>query len=133
MTADIIKFDPKFLHLINESFGKGGLPLPFVQEIFLMECHIAGTTYRENIKDLEPDLKEQDILVFKRESDNKNDELAILILDKQGRKIGYVPRAKNEVIARLMDAGKLIFGKIENKEWKGNWLKIDVKVFMRDM
>lgn len=133
MTSDIIKFDPKFLHLINSSFGSGGLPLPFVQEIFLMQCHVAGTTYRDDIEAIDRDLQEGDIVIFKREADNKVDELAILILDKGGRKLGYVPRAKNEVIARLMDAGKLIFGKIEGKQWQGRWLKIDVKVFMRDM
>jgi len=98
-----------------------------------MQCHVAGTPYNEKIEDIEPDLNEQDILIFARETDNKIDKLAILILDKKGQKLGYVPRAKNEVIARLMDAGKLIFGKIENKKWQGNWLKIDVKVFKRDM
>ena len=67
MTTEIIKFDPKFLHLIDSSFGKDGLPLPFVQEIFLMQCHIAGTTFRENIKTIEPELREQDLLIFKRE------------------------------------------------------------------
>jgi hypothetical protein len=133
MTFDIVKFDPRFLYLLDTSFGKDGLPLPFVQEIFLMQCHVAGTPYNENIQDLEPELKEQDPLIFKREADNKIDSLAILILDKGGRKIGYVPRARNEVIARLMDAGKFIFGTIERKQWQGNWLKIDVKVFMRDM
>ena len=98
-----------------------------------MQCHIAGTAYRENIEDIEPELNEKDILVFKRELNNKHDELAILILDKTGQKIGYVPKNKNEVIARLMDAGKMIFGKIEQKEWQGKWLKIDVRVYMRDM
>lgn len=133
MTSDIIKFDPKFLQLLNSSFGNDGLPLPFVQEIFLMQCHVAGTPYRDNIETIEPELQEQDILIFKREIDNKHDALAIQILDKNGQKLGYIPRTKNEVIARLMDAGKLIFGKIEHKQWQGDWLKIDVKVFMRDM
>jgi len=119
------------LILIGDSFNAQGMPQPFVQEIFLMECHIAGTTHVD-IKAIEPDLIINEPLIFRRETDNKYDELAILILDKKERKIGYVPMAKNEVIARLMDAGKLIFGKIENKEWHGNWLKVVIKVFMRD-
>jgi len=32
-----------------------------------------------------------------------------------------------------LDAGKLIFGRIEAKEWKGKWLKIDVRVYLRDL
>ncbi len=43
-----------------------------------------------------------------------------------------VLQKKNEVLARLMDAGKLIFGKLEAKEWIDDWLKLDVRVFMRD-
>jgi hypothetical protein len=47
-------------------------------------------------------------------------------------KIGYIPRDKNEVIARLMDAGKQFFATIMAKEWEGNWLKIEVQVFLKD-
>jgi hypothetical protein len=32
-----------------------------------------------------------------------------------------------------MDAGKLIFGKLERKEWQNDWLKADIRVYMRDM
>jgi hypothetical protein len=45
-------------------------------------------------------------LHFVREPDNKYDELAILVKDKEGNKMGYVPRYDNPVLARLMDAGK---------------------------
>jgi len=31
-----------------------------------------------------------------------------------------------------MDAGKLLFGKVDRKEWKGNWLRLNVRVFMQD-
>ena len=31
-----------------------------------------------------------------------------------------------------MDAGKLLFGKLEKKEWRGNWLRVSVRVFMQD-
>ncbi|NLE62929.1 MAG: restriction endonuclease, partial [Bacteroidales bacterium] len=49
-----------------------------------------------------------------------------------GVKIGYIPRADNKIFARLMDAGKLLFGKIASKEKQGIWLKIDIAVFLRD-
>lgn len=47
--------------------------------------------------------------------------------------MGYIPRAKNEVLARLMDAGKLVFGKIEGLEKFNKWLKISIRVYMKDM
>jgi len=40
---------------------------------------------------------------------------------------------KNEILARLMDAGKLIFGRVEKKEKVDDWVKITIKVFMRDV
>ena len=36
------------------------------------------------------------------------------------------------LFARLMDAGKLLFGKITSKEKKGSWIKIDIKVFLHE-
>lgn len=129
--ADIVQINPSVLTKILSSFGTEGLPLPFVKEIFLMECHIAGTSYRE-LKEIEPNILINDILVFNREPDNKYDERAIIIYDKNSNMLGYVPKAKNEVLANLMDAGKLIFGKIVEKNWYGEWLKMDIQTFMRD-
>jgi len=97
-----------------------------------LECHIAGTSYQD-LEAVEPDLNIGDALLFRREPDNAHDPLAVAIYDRQERKLGYLPRAKNEVPARLMDAGKLLFGKLEAKEWVGKWLKITIRVFMKDM
>jgi len=36
----------------------------------------------------------------------------------------------NEVISRLMDAGKAFFSRIESTKRKGSWLKINAKIFM---
>jgi hypothetical protein len=44
-------------------------------------------------------------------------------------KIGYVPKQDNVIFARLMDAGKVLFGRIVSKEKKGTWVRIDIKVF----
>ena len=117
--------------IIKGSFGTNGLPLPFVREIFLLECHVAGTCFRK-LDDIESSLLPGNILTFKREPDNRFDQLAIEIFDQEERSLGYVPKKKNEVLARLMDAGKLVFGKIESAKHLDKWLKIDVRVFMRD-
>ena len=70
-------------------------------------------------------------LVVVREAKNEFDVFAVA-LHFNKNKIGYIPRDKNEVIARLMDAGKSFFATIEAKEWEGNWLKIEVKVYLND-
>jgi hypothetical protein len=38
----------------------------------------------------------------------------------------------NLIFARLMDAGKLLFGRISSKEKKGSWVKIDIKVYLQE-
>ena len=132
MDNDIIKVDPAILALIRGAFGKGGLPMPFTKEIFLIETHIAGTSHID-IEEIEPTISAKDILVFKRDKDNKHDNLAIRIYTKDGQNIGFVPRDNNEILARLMDAGKLIFGNLISKEWQGTWLHLQIKVFMREL
>ncbi len=112
MPAALVPIDPAVLALIHGSFGKDGALLPFAREIMLIECHIAGTGYRD-LKEVEPALLPGSFLPLKREPANEYDPLAIMILDDGGHHLGYVPRAKNEVLARLMDAGKLLFARLE--------------------
>ena len=131
MQEDLVPIDPAMLALIHGSFDKGGALKPFAREIMLIECRVAGTSHY-NVKDIEDNLKKGDTLPLQREPKNSFDSLAIKILDEAGHLIGYVPRVKNEALARLMDAGKLLFGKIENKYWQGDWLQIEARIYMRD-
>lgn len=130
--ADIIKIDGS--NIVNILNNKGGLDVekPFVQEIFLIEVHIAGTTHIDNIEELEPKLTEGIEVKFYREPNNKYDSKAIVVKDKDGNKLGYIPRDKNEILSRLMDAGKLVYGKVKHKEKIGEWVKIEMEVFLRD-
>ncbi len=129
--SDLVKIDPEMMALVRGLLdGKGGLK-PFVREIMLIECHVAGTTHVE-IEAVEPDLQPDSLLHLKRDPQNEHDPKAIAIFDDKGRRVGYVPQAKNEALANLMDAGKLLFGKVDRKEWKGKWLRLNVRVFMQD-
>ncbi|MBE5922072.1 MAG: restriction endonuclease [Lachnospiraceae bacterium] len=121
--------------LVSLLHGKNGeliMPKPFEREIFLFDTYIAGTTHIEGIEELEPHLSPDDRLNFFREPDNLYDKQAIVIKTENGVKIGYVPRQDNVIFARLMDAGKLIFGKITAKEQKGKWVKIEIKVYLKE-
>lgn len=130
--SDIIKLDNN--NIINILNNKGGLDIgkPFSQEIFLIEVHIAGTTHIENINILEPKLAEGVEVQFYREPNNQYDSKAIVVKDKEGNKLGYVPRDKNEILSRLMDAGKLLYGKVKTKEKIGDWVKIEMEVYLKD-
>ena len=130
--ADIVKIDNN--NIVNILNNNGGLDIgrPFSQEIFLIEVHIAGTTHIDNMNELEPQLIEGVEVQFFREPNNQYDSRAIIVKDKEGNKLGYIPRDKNEILSRLMDAGKLLYGKVKNKEKIGEWCKIEMEVFLKD-
>jgi len=132
MDESLVPIDPQLLALIHGSFdAKGGL-MPFAREIMLVEAHVAGTSYRE-LRETEPTLHPGALLVLRREPDNPHDPLAILVVSEAGACLGYVPRAKNEALARLMDAGKLLFARLETKAWHGDWLRLEIRIFLRDV
>lgn len=118
--------------LLHGANGELTIPKPFERDIFLFDTYVAGTTHIEGIEELEPHLNADDRLEFFREPDNQYDKQAIVIKTADGVKIGYVPRQDNVIFARLMDAGKLLFGKITSKEKKGSWVKIYIKVFLHE-
>ena len=114
--------------------GQHGLDIgkPFAKQIYLVDAHIAGTTHVDNINEIEPRLEVGKRLKFLREADNKYDKQAIVVKDEDNHKIGYVPKDKNEILSRLMDAGKLVYGTIREKEYIGDWLKITMQVYLDD-
>lgn len=121
--------------LIGLLHGKGAsltIPKPFERDIFLFDTHVAGTGYVEGVLELEPHLHIEDKLAFFREPNNPHDPRAIVIRTADGVKIGYVPRADNAIFSRLMDAGKLLFGRITAKKVSGKWLQIEIKVFLQE-
>ena len=116
---------------LSEKFDFGEMIKPLQKELFLMETYIAGTTHIEDTSVIE-DLKEGERLTLKREPGNHFDERAILVIDDQKRKIGYIPEKDNEVLSRLMDGGKMLFAKvtgIEDEEYK---MHIDIGIYLED-
>ena len=108
------------------------MPKPFERDIFLFDTYVAGTGYVEGIEELEPHLHIDDRLDFFREPDNPHDSRAIVVKNSGGAKIGYVPKADNVIFSRLMDAGKLLFARIVSKEMEGNWLRLEIKVYLHE-
>lgn len=131
MTDLVKRNDTGIVSLLNH---KGGLvlPQPFERDIFLFDTVVAGTSHVTGIEELEPFLTVGDKLDFFREPDNPFDKQAIVIKNANGVKIGYVPQADNIIFSRLMDAGKLLFGKITAKEMKGKWLKIEIGIYLHE-
>ena len=105
---------------------------PYEREIFLFDTFVAGTTHIDEIERLEPHIKVGDKLCFFREPENPYDDEAIVIKTEDGVKVGYIPRQDNDVFARLMDAGKQLYGKVKGKEMRGKWLRMPIEIYLRD-
>jgi len=131
--GELIKDEGKAL--VGLFHGKGGnlpVPKPFTRDIFLFDTHVAGTSHIEGILELEPHLNIDGKLDFFREPENPYDKKAIVIKNADGVKIGYVPKADNVIFSRLMDAGKLLFGRITKKQMHGDWVNISIQVYLHE-
>ena len=107
-------------------------PAPFSADIFLLRTEIAGTTHVVGIEELEPFLHPGDRLELIRVPENPSDPNAIKIFTRDRVKLGYVPRKDNPVLARLMDAGKLLYAILAEKAWQADWLRISIEIWMTE-
>ena len=131
---ELDKKDPSGL-LISKYGGHTDLAdfKPYQRDILLFDTIIAGTSHIEGIEELEPHIKIGDRLEFYREPDNAYDAKAIEIRNTDGVKLGYVPKRDNIVFSRLMDAGKILFGKVTEKELQGSWVKVYIEIYLHEV
>jgi hypothetical protein len=130
---ELIRIDDTNIVSILNSW-KTGLDIgkPFSRQIYLISASIAGLYYVDNIHDVLEEIKLESKLHFIREPDNQYDELAILVKDQNGNKLGYVPRKKNPILARLMDAGKNIYGTVKKISNDDSYMDVEMEIFMDD-
>jgi len=119
--------------LMLRTLGKDELSLPFDREIFLINVHIAGTGHYDASR-VVARLEQSQRLMLQRQPDNPHDQLAIEIRTPDGVKLGYVPRKHNPVLARLMDAGKILTATLASceKEPHGAWVDMRVDIALQD-
>lgn len=113
MANEITTFKENQISVL-ETHDLGDIIKPLIKDIHLMDTYIAGTTYLKDESVLDA-VSVGDELILQRE-DNKFDENAILVLNAKKEKLGYIPEKDNPILARLMDAGKLIKAKVEKKD-----------------
>ncbi len=129
--ANNLIISPQNTLAISEQMDFGELIKPLKNELLLLKTYIAGTAYLEDTTVID-DLNTGERLTLKREPYNAFDEKAIVVIDKNNRKIGYVPEKDNEVFSRLMDGGKILFSKVEGKQDKEIYTQIDIGIYLED-
>ena len=130
MAGDLVISDRNWLDVRGTV---GSVPMPFECEVFLKECHVAGTMHVDDVLFKTKSVDVGSPLVLKREPANDYDELAIRVETAAGERVGWVPKKHNDVLARLMDAGKLLVAKVAHKELEDHWLNMRIKIFLKDV
>lgn len=130
MANELTKHQQNLVSLV-QGHELGDIIKPLIKEIHLFDSYIAGTTHLDDKSVLEK-IKVGDMLSLQRE-DNKFDSNAILILNEEGKKLGYVPEKDNIIFARLMDAGKLLKAKISDITKKGSFMQISIGIYLVDL
>ena len=96
-----------------------------LSSIELNECYLAGLQYYDG-KDF--DASHVSFFSLKREPDNKFDKNAIEVYCKEV-KIGYIPRAENKIIAKMMDQNIRIVAKVSKFNADEIYRRIKVKLY----
>lgn len=104
---------------------------PLIKEIHLFDTYVSGTMFIDEKEVLEKLLPGQEVSL-ERET-NKFDENAVAFYTTDRKKIGYIPEEDNTIFARLMDAGKLLRGRVRSVEKECGFNKIIVGVFLVDV
>ena len=103
------------------------------QETYLLSFWVAGTYYYQAQSAL-TELPEGTTLRLQREPGNTHDKYAIEIFTESGLKLGYVPRNRNLVLARLMDAGKYLYERVRQTECTdGENCGIHARMYMQNL
>lgn len=98
-------------------------------KILLQSSPLAGFRYYEG-KKLWSEMKVGDVLQLVREPDNSYDANAVRV-EWQGHKLGYVPRADNEALARFMDRGSKAGARITRlKKSRNPWQRMEFEVYL---
>jgi len=129
MANELTKKEETMVSLVQGN-ELGDIIKPLIKEIHLFDSYIAGTTHLKDNSVLEQ-IKVGDMLTLLREN-NKFDSNAIIILNDEKKKLGYVPEKDNIIFARLMDAGKLLKAKITKIDQKGSFRQISVGIYLVD-
>ena len=106
--------------------------VPKSKEICLLTFTVAGTTFCKEFDKKDGDFIEAGMMLTVKREDNKHDENAIALY-VDDIKIGYVPKAQNIVLAKLLDGGKILVARVDKADYKDGWEKIIACISMLEV
>lgn len=108
------------------------LPLPTLAagdsiRILIQSSPLAGAQYHA-LAEVRDALRVGDLLSLVREPENRRDRRAIRV-EWRGRKLGYLPRAENRVVAAALDRGERLVARIARlRDDPDPWRRVEIEV-----
>jgi hypothetical protein len=102
---------------------------PSAARVLLQTSLTAGLAHHE-AKEVWEELRPGDRLELRREPSNPHDPYAVQIW-REGRLLGYLPRADNRDVARQLDRGQPLEGRIRSvARYRNHRRKLEIDVFL---
>ena len=98
-------------------------------KVLVQSSPLAGSQYYA-AGELRDQIRVGDRLSLTREPGNRHDANAVRV-DWNGRTLGYVPRTENRAVARALDAGERLEGRVSRlREDRNPWKRVELEVFL---
>lgn len=106
--------------------GQAGTP------VRILATRIAGTSHIDNYEEVVDNLVLQERLELRREPLNEADSRAVAILDKAGRRVGYIPQSDNKVVSELLDEGQSLYARVQDIDVHKSWAEISIDIYVEE-
>ncbi len=98
--------------------------------ILVQRSPLAGAQYHA-LDEVREGLRVGDLLTLVREPDNRHDRRAIRV-EWRGRKLGYLPRAANRVVAAALDRGEPLVARIATlRDDPDPWRRVEIEILVQ--
>jgi hypothetical protein len=101
-----------------------------LREIVLLETFVAGFQFHEGMQPgVFAQLASGVEVTLKREAENEHDCCAVAVHTAAGQHIGYVPRSENQMLAKMMDQGARLKGRVTTVDREAEtWERVGIRV-----
>jgi hypothetical protein len=98
-------------------------------QILVQSSPLAGSQFYA-LSSIWDEIRPGDKLLLTREPDNRHDGNAIRV-ERNGRQLGYVPRAENRALAAAMDRGERVEARVSKlRKAKNPWQRVEFEVYL---
>lgn len=115
---------------MSKRFARKAAPVRSKDVCIIDTASVAGTKRIEGFEGVASKLDIADKLFFKRDRKNKFDEWSVNVYTKTGKRIGLLPFGENEIVARLLDSNRTVYGRVKRLEKRSSWVNLEMRIFL---